>query len=67
MRPLGTFKSILANGYHGNDGSLKNFDFIFGFVFASSMAAEKKVINDYNFQIFGSDHLNGFQQVFVYF
>ena len=37
MRPLGTFQSILSNGYHGNKGSYKNFDFSFGYIFPGSM------------------------------
>ena len=37
MRSLGMFWSILSNGYHGNDDRYKNFDFSFGYVFASSI------------------------------
>ena len=33
MRHLGIFKSILSNGFHGDDDRYKNFDFSFGHVF----------------------------------
>ena len=57
MRPLGTFWSILSNGYLGNDDRYKNLDFSFGYVFKSSVThyhqiAGEKVIKDQNFQIF---------------
>ena len=67
MGHLNTFYLILSNGYHGNDDRYNNVDFGFSYVFASSMTVQSsvtissdrtKVINDQNFQIFVSDHLN---------
>ena len=40
MKPLGTFKSILSNGYHENDNRQKNFDFSLGYVFPSSITVQ---------------------------
>ena len=65
MRPLGTFKSILSNGYHGNDYPYKNFDFSFGYVSSSSMTVqcfitlkwqEKKLSMIKTFKFFVADH-----------
>ena len=40
MRPVGTFWSILSNGYHGHDGCYKNIDFSFGYAFVTSMTVQ---------------------------
>ena len=44
MRPSGTFKSILSNGYNDNDDRYKNFDFSSGYVFPSSMTEQSFLI-----------------------
>ena len=43
IRPIGTFWSILSDGYHGNDDRYKNFDFSLGYVFKSSMTMQSFV------------------------
>ena len=74
MSPLGTFQSILSNGYHGNDDRYKNFDFSFGHVFPSSMTAqsfvtikwqEKKLSMIKIFKFLVSDHLKSLHPPFA--
>ena len=52
MRPLGTFKSLLRNGNHGNDCRYKNFNFI------TIKKKERKLAIIKMFTFFVSDHLN---------
>ena len=67
LNPLGTFQSILSNGYHGNDDRYKNFDFSFGYLFPSSMTVPSFITIKWHetklsiikiFNIFVSDHIN---------
>ena len=43
MRPSDTFKSVLSNGYHGNNDPYKNFDVSFRYIFSSSMAVQSSI------------------------
>ena len=66
--PLGTFWSIVSNGYYGNNDRYKNFHFSFGYVFIckfykytkfhNHQVTGEKVTNDQNFKFFVSGHLN---------
>ena len=66
MRPLGTFWSIVSNGYYGNNDRYKNFHFSLAmylqvlqiYKISSPSSDRRKVINDQNFKFFVSGHLN---------